>query len=257
MCDSLVKNEKCKVKSRWAGSAYLFFGGEKTKRDGGLADSPSQKSAFSSLSYLLEETSERGEFLFGGWSIILHKTTRDGGLAASPSQKSASLSLFYLLERASEGGEFVSGGRWGESGSAVRMATQHAASVIGARCTGHRTALCFWRQTDACWCAVPFDSGLTAEQGRCREGKRTRSSLSLTEVGTLHPHISHLILDEGIASFRQSNPMQTAEERQWTRGRSSPACKTQRTAFAGAAFCVMHRSTARLRMRCAVREPED
>lgn len=126
-----------------------------------------------------------------------------------------------------------------------------------ARCIGHRTALCFWRQTDACWCAVPFDSGLTAEQGRCREGKQTRSSLSQTEVGTLHPHISHLILARSIASSRLSYPMQTAAERQWTRGRSGPACKTQRTAFAGAAFCVMHRSTERLRMRCAVRGPED
>ena len=134
---------------------------------------------------------------------------------------------------------------------------QRAASVIGVRCIGHRTALCFWRQTDACWCAVPFDSGLTAEQGRCREGKRTRSSPSQTEVGTLHPHISHLILARGIAPSHHSTPMQTAAERQWTRGRSGPACKTQRTAFAGAAFCVMHRSTERLRMRCAVRGPED
>lgn len=181
----------------------------------------------------------------------------DGGLAASFSRKSALLSLSYLLSKTSEGGEIVSGGRWGESGSAVRMATQRAASANGVRCTGHRTALRFWRQTDVCWCAVPFDSGLTAEQERCREGKRTRSSLSLTEVGTLHPHISHLILDEGIASFHQSTPMRTAAERQWTRGRSCPACKTQRTAFASAAFCVMHKSTARLRMRCAVRGPED
>ena len=171
--------------------------------------------------------------------------------------KSASPSLFFLLRKTSERGEIVSGGRWGESGSAVRMATQHAASAIGVRCIGHRTALCFWRQTDACWCAVPFDSGLTAEQGRCREGKQTRSSLSQTEVGTLHPHISHLILARSIASSRLSYPMQTAAERQWTRGRSGPACKTQRTAFAGAAFCVMHRSTERLRMRCAVRGPED
>lgn len=213
MCDSLVKNEKCKVKSRGAGSAYLFFGGE--------------------------------------------KTSRDGGLAASFSRKSASPSLFYPFEKTSEGGEIELGGRWTESGSAVRMATQRAASAIGVRCIGHRTALCFWRQTDACWCAVPFDSGLTAEQGRCREGKRTRSSLSQTEVGTLHPHISHLILARGIAPSHHSTPMQTAAERQWTRGRSGPACKTQRTAFAGAAFCVMHRSTERLRMRCAVRGPED
>ena len=213
MCDSLVKSEKCKVKSRWAGSAYLFFGGEKTKRD--------------------------------------------GEVAASPSQKSASLSLFFQLRKTSERGGFLLGGRWGESGSAVRMATQRAASAIGARCIGHRTALRFWGQTDACWCAASFDSDLTAEQGRHREGKQTRSSLSLTEVGTLHPHISHLILDEGIAPSHLFYPMQTAEERQWTRGRSSPACKTQRTAFAGAAFCVMHRSTARLRMRCAVRGPED
>ena len=190
-------------------------------------------------------------------SIILRKTSRDGGLAASFSRKSAFPSLFYLLEKTSEGGGFVSGERWGGSGSAVRMATQRAATAIGVRCTGHRTALCFWRQTDASWCAVPFDSGLTAEQGRCREGKRTRSALSLTEVGTLHPHISHLILARGIAPSQHSYPMQTAEERQWTRGRSGPACKTQRTAFAGAAFCVMHRSTERLRMRCAVREPED
>lgn len=171
--------------------------------------------------------------------------------------KSASPSLFFLLRKTSEGGEIVSGGRWTESGSAVRMATQRAASVIGVRCIGHRTALCFWRQTDACWCAAPFDSGLTAEQGRCREGKRIRSSPSQTEVGTLHPHISHLILARGFAPSHLSYPMQAAAERQWTRGRSCPACKTQRTAFAGAAFCVMHRSTARLRMRCAVRGPED
>lgn len=174
-----------------------------------------------------------------------------------PHGKSASLSLFFLLRKTSEGGEFVSGGKWDESGSAVRMATQRAASVIGVRCTGHRTALRFWRQTDACWCAVPFDSGLTAEQGRCRESKRTRSSPSQTEVETLHPHISHLILARGIAPSHHSTPMQIAAERQWTRGRSGLACKTQRTAFAGAAFCVMHRSTARLRMRCAVRGPED
>ena len=181
----------------------------------------------------------------------------DDGLAAFFSRKSASPSLFFLLRKTSEGGEIVSGGRWGESGSAVRMTTQRAASVIGVRCIGHRTALCFWRQTDACWCAVPFDSGLTAEQGRCREGKRIRSSPSQTEVETLHPHISHLILVRGIAPSHLSYPMQTAAERQWTRGRSGPACKTQRTAFAGAAFCVMHRSTERLRMRCAVRGPED
>lgn len=181
----------------------------------------------------------------------------DGGLAVSFSRKSALPSLFYLSRKTSERGEIVSGGRWGESGSAVRMATQRAASVIGVRCIGHRTALCFWRQTDASWCAVPFDSGLTAEQGRCREGKRTRLSPSQTEVGTLHPHISHLILARGIAPSHLSYPMQTAAERQWTRGRSGPACKTQRTAFAGAAFCVMHRSTERLRMRCAVRGPED
>lgn len=171
--------------------------------------------------------------------------------------KSASPSLFFLLRKTSEGGGFVSGGRWGESGSAVRMATQRAASVIGARRIGHRTALRLWRQTDASWCAASFDSGLTAEQGRCREGKRIRSSLSQTEVGTLHPHISHLILAKGIAPSHLFYPMQTAAERQWTRGRSGPACKTQRTAFAGAAFCVMHRSTARLRMRYAVRGPED
>lgn len=169
---------------------------------------------------------------------------------------------FYLLfsiywRRLWKGENLYRGGRWGESGSAVRMATQRAASVIGARCTGHRTALRFWRQTDACWCAASFDSGLTAEQGRHREGKQTRSSLSLTEVGTLHPHISHLILDEGIAPSHLSYPMQTAEEKQWARGRSCAACKTQRIAFAGAAFCVMHRSTARLRMRCAVRGSED
>lgn len=206
-------SEKCKVKSRGTGSAYLFFGGE--------------------------------------------KTSRDGGLAASFSRKSALLSLSYLLSKTSEGGEIVSGGRWGESGSAVRMATQRTATAIGVRCIGHRTALHFWGQTDACWCAVPFDSGLTAEQGRCREGKRTRSSLFLTEVETLHPHISHLILARGIAPSHLSYPMQTAAERQWTRGRSGPACKTQRTAFAGAAFCVMHRSTERLRMRCAVRGSED
>lgn len=208
-----MNSEKCKVKSRWTGSAYLFFGGEKTKRDDGLAISSSQKSASPSLFYLLEKTSERGGFLLGG--------------------------------------------RWGESGSAVRMATQRAASAIGARCTGHRTALRFWRQTDACWGAFPFDSGFIAEQGRCWEGKRTRSSLFLTEVETLQPHISHLILARGIAPSHLSTPMRTAAERQWTRGRSGPACKTQRTAFAGAAFCVMHRSTARLRMRCAVRGPED
>lgn len=189
---------------------------------------------------------------FGG-----EKTSRDAGLAAHLSRKSALPALFFLLRKTSERGEIVSEGRWGESGSAVRMATQRAASAIGARCIGHRTALRFWGQTDACWYAVPFDSGLTAEQGRHREGKRTRSSLSLTEVGTLHPHISHLILARGIAPSHLFYPMQTAEERQWTRGRSSPACKTQRTAFAGAAFCVMHRSTARLRMRCAVRGPED
>lgn len=200
---------------------------------------------------------EGGDFQFGGWSIIPRKTSREGGLAAHLSRKCASLSLFYLLEKTSERGGFLLGGRWGESGSAVRMATQRAASVIGVRCIGHRTALRFWRQTDASWCAVPFDSGLTAEQGRCWEDKRTRSSLSLTEVGTLHPHISHLILARGIAPSHLSYPMQTAAERQWARGRSSAACKTQRTAFAGAAFCVMHRSTERLRMRCAVRGPED
>ena len=179
------------------------------------------------------------------------------GLAAFFSRKSASPSLFFLLRKTSERGGFSAEGRWGESGSAVRMTTQRAASVIGVRCIVHRTALCFWRQTDACWCAVPFDSGLTAEQGRCRESKRTRSSPSRTEVETLHPHISHLILARGIAPSHLSYPMQTAVERQWTRGRSGPACKTQRTAFAGAAFCVMHRSTERLRMRCAVRGPED
>lgn len=172
-------------------------------------------------------------------------------------RKSALPSPFCLLRKTSEGGEIVSGGRWGESGSAVRMATQRAASVIGVRCIGHRTALRFWRQTDACRCAVPSDSGLTAEQGRCWEDKRTRSSLFLTEVGTLHPHISHLILARGIAPSQHSYPMQIAAERQWTRGRSSAACKTQRTAFTGAAFCVMHRSTERLRMRCAVRGPKD
>lgn len=257
MCDSLVKNEKCKVKSCGAGSAYLFFGGEKTSRDGGLAASFSRKNDSLSLFYLLRRTSERGGFLFGGWSIILRKTSREGGLADSFSRKSAFPSLFYLLEKTSEGGGFVSGGRWGESGSAVRMAMQRAASVIGARCTGHHTALRFWRQTDASWCTASFDSDLTAGQGRHQEGKRTRSSLFLTEVETLQPHISHLILARGIAPSRLSYPMQTAAERQWTRGRSSAACKTQRTAFAGAAFCVMHRSTARLRMRCAVRGPED
>ena len=62
MCDSLVKNEKCKVKSRGAGSAYLFFGGEKTSMDGGLAASFSRKSDSPSLFYLLRKTSERGEF---------------------------------------------------------------------------------------------------------------------------------------------------------------------------------------------------
>lgn len=169
---------------------------------------------------------------------------------------------FYLLfpiywGRLRKEEDLYRGGRWGESGSAVRMATQRAASAVGARCIGHRTALRFWRQTDACWCAVPFDSGFIAEQGRHRESKRTRSFLFLTEVGTLHPHISHLILARGIAPSHLFYPMQTAEERQWTRGRSSAASKTQRTAFAGAAFCVMHRSTARLRMRCAVRGPED
>ena len=102
------------------------------------------------------------------------------------------------------------GGRWTESGSAVHMATQHAAMANAVRCIGHCTALCFWRQTDACWCAVPFDSGLTAEQGRCREGKQTRSSPSQTEVGTLHPHISHLILARGIAPSHLSYPMQNS-----------------------------------------------
>lgn len=252
-----MNSEKCKVKSRWTGSAYLFFWGEKTKRDGEVAASFSQKSVSPSLSYLLERASEGGGFLFGGWSIILRKTSRDSGLAAFFSRKSALPALFYLLEKTSERGGFLLGGRWGESGSAVRMATQRAASAIGVRCISHRTALRFWRQTDASWCAVPFDSGLTAEQGHHREGKRTRSSLSQTEVGTLHPHISHLILDEGIAPSHLFYPMQTAAERQWARGRSSAASKTQRTTFAGAAFCVMHRSTVRLRMRCAVRGPED
>lgn len=171
--------------------------------------------------------------------------------------KSASPSLFFLLRKTSEGGEIVSGGRWGESGSAVRMATQRAASAIGVRCIGHRTALCFWRQADACWCAVPFDYSLTAEQGRCREGKQTRSSPSQTEVETLHPHISHLIFARGIAPSHLSYPTQTAAERQWTRGRSCPACKTQRAAFAGAACCVMHRGAARLRMRRAGNIRED
>ncbi len=222
-----------------------------------MAASFSQKSASPALFFLLRKTSERGGFLFGGWSIILRNTSWDGGLAASFSQKSASLSLSYLLRKTSERGGFVLGGRWNESGSAVRMATQRAASAVGVRCIGHRTALRFWRQTDASWCAASFDSGLTAEQGRCQESKRTRSSLSLTEVETLHPHISRLILARGIAPSHLSYPMQTAAERQWARGRSCLACKTQRTAFAGAAFCVMHRSTARLRMRCAVRGPED
>lgn len=193
----------------------------------------------------------------GGRRIIRLKTSRMVSWRLPSRGKSASPSLFYPFEKTSEGGEIELGGRWTESGSAVRMATQRAASAIGVRCIGHRTALCFWRQTGVCWCAVPFDSGLTAEQGRCREGKRTRSSLSQTEVGTLHPHISHLILARGIAPSHHSTPMQTAAERQWARGRSSPACKTQRTAFAGAAFCVMYRRTERLRMRCAVRGPED
>ena len=141
-----------------------------------------------------------------------------------PRGKSASPSLFYPFEKTSEGGEIELGGRWTESGSAVRMATQRAASAIGVRCIGHRTALCFWRQTDACWCAVPFDSGLTAEQGHHREGKRASPSLSITEAGTLHPHISHIILAEGIAPFHHSTPMRTAEERPWTRaGAALPA----------------------------------
>ena len=55
--------------------------------------------------------------------------------------KSASPSLFFLLRKTSERGEIVSGGRWTESGSAVRMATQRAASVIGVRCIGHRSTL--------------------------------------------------------------------------------------------------------------------
>lgn len=192
----------------------------------------------------------------GGASFYArHRRTVDWRILSR--RKALYLPFSIYWRRLWKGEELYRGGRWGESSSAVHMATQRAASVIGARCIGHRTALRFWRQTDASWCAVPFDSGLTAEQGRCREGKRTRSSLFLTEVETLHPHISHLILARGIAPSQHSYPMQTAAERQWARGRSGPACKTQRTAFAGAAFCVMHRSTARLRMRCAVRGPED
>ena len=101
-----MNSEKCKVKSRGTGSAYLFFGGEKTSRDGEVAASFSQKSASPALFFLLRKTSERGGFLFGGWSIILRNTSWDGGLAASFSQKSASLSLSYLLRKTSEGGGF-------------------------------------------------------------------------------------------------------------------------------------------------------
>ena len=224
---------------RWAGG---FFLAEK-------------RFTFAFLS--IEEDFGKGRILI--WRVEHHSTQDIAGRGTGGffSRKSALPSLFYLLRKTSEGGGFVSGGRWGESGSAVRMATQHAAMANAVRCIGHCTALRFWRQADACWCTVPFDSGLTAEQGRCRESKRTRSSPSQTEVETLHPHISHLILARGIAPSHLSYPMQTAAERQWTRGRSGPASKTQRTAFAGAAFCVMHRSTERLRMRCAVRGPED
>lgn len=134
-----------------------------------------------------------------------------------PHGKSASSTLFYLFEKTSEGGGIELGGRWTESGSAVHMATQHTAMANAVRCIGHCTALCFWRQTDACWCAAPFDYSLTAEQGHHREGKRASPSLSITEAGTLHPHISHIILAEGIAPFHHSTPMRTAEERPWTR----------------------------------------
>lgn len=193
------------------------------------------------------------------WRVEHHSTQNIAGRWAGGfflAEKRFTFAFLSIGEGFGRGRNCI-GREMGESGSAVRMATQRAASAVGARCIGHRTSLRFWGQTDASWCAVPFDSGLTAEQGRHRKGKRTRSSLSQTEVGTLHPHISHLILARGIAPSQHSYPMQTAEERQWTRGRSSPASKTQRTAFAGAAFCVMHRSTARLRMRCAVRGPED
>ena len=50
---------------------------------------------------------------------------------------------FLSIEEDFGKGRNCIGRRWGESGSAVRMATQHAASAIGVRCIGHRTALCF------------------------------------------------------------------------------------------------------------------
>ena len=249
----------------WGSHRMTVLLGREDIADGGLTVSSSLKKRFTFSFLSIEEDFGRERILI--WRVEHHSTQdiagrRTGGFFLAEKALHLPFSIHSRRLRKEEESNWEDDGpnqavRCVWQRSALHRSSEYAASVIGVRCIGQRTALCFWRQTDACWCAVPFDSGLTAEQGRCREGKRIRSSPSQTEVGTLHPHISHLILARGFAPSHLSYPMQAAAERQWTRGRSCPACKTQRTAFAGAAFCVMHRSTARLRMRCAVRGPED
>ena len=87
MCDSLVKNEKCKVKSRGAGSAYLFFGGRKDiegRRTGGffLAE---KRFTFAFLS--VEEDFGKGRNQIGRKENHSTQNIEDGELAASPSRK--------------------------------------------------------------------------------------------------------------------------------------------------------------------------
>ena len=134
--------------------------------------------------------------------------------------------------------------------STLRWPTQYAASAIARRCVfGDRLM-----PAGALFLSIP---ALQRSKGVAR---RANGHVHLPPKRKLKPCTRTFLtsyLPEALHHPTFPTLCKTAAERQWTRGRSCPACKTQRTAFAGAAFCVMHRSTERLRMRCAVRGPED
>ena len=134
MCDSLVKNEKCKVKSRGAGSAYLFFGGRKDiegRRAGGffLAE---KRFTFAFLS--VEEDFGKGRVLI--WRVEHHSTQdiaerRTGGFFLA--EKRFTFSFLSIEEDFGRGRNCI--------GREMGRIRQCGAYGNAARCIGHRSTL--------------------------------------------------------------------------------------------------------------------
>lgn len=134
--------------------------------------------------------------------------------------------------------------------SALHRSSEYAAPVIARRCVfGDRLMPA----------GVLFLSILALQRGKGVAG-RANGHVLLSPKRKLEPCTRTFLtsyLPKALHHPTFSTLCKQQRKGNGARGRSGPACKTQRTAFAGAAFCVMHRSTARLRMRCAVRGPED